>query len=153
MLLYDLGFETLAKTLLYLHADTVAAYDWHGYNLMPGATEIRDPRVSRAVTSGLKIARTRRPTVGTVITDIVVPSLAPIGLSRVVVAVIPEGYVIAHIGDFRAALTDALARKLATEIETWMTERQNPYFAKRPSWTPSPRPRFYPDLSRFNKGL
>ena len=147
MLLYDLGLETLAKTLLYLGADTVAAQDWHGNNLMPGATAIEDPWVSLTMANALKAVTAKRPTVGAVIIDIA-PSLLPPRLSRVVVAVLPEGYLIAHIGDVRNSLTDVVARKLASEIETWMIERQNPYFPRRPSWLP-PLPRFQPDLTRF----
>jgi hypothetical protein len=151
MFVYDLGLETVAKTLLYLGADTVAAQDWHGNNLMPGATAIKDPWVSHAIANAWKVAAAKRPTVGTVIIS-VAASLLPPRLSRVVVAVLPEGYLIAHIGDVRNSLTDVVARKLASEIEEWMIGRQNPYFPRRPSWLP-PLPRFQPDMTRFRNDL
>jgi len=151
MLVYDLGLETVAKTLLYLGADTIAAQDWNGNNLMPGATPINDPWVSQAIATALKGAVAKKPTVGSVIIE-VVPSLLPPRLSRVVVAVLPEGYVVAHIGDIRNSLTDAVARKLASEIEKWMIERQNPYFPRRPTWLP-PLPRVQPDMTRFRNDV
>jgi hypothetical protein len=151
MFLYDLGLETLAKTLLYLGADTVAAHDLHGNNLMPGAIAIEDPWVSQTIANALKAAAATRPTVGTVIVTMA-PSLLPPRLSRVVVAVLPEGYLIAHIGDIRNSLTDALAFSLASEIKKWMIERQNPYFPRRPRWLP-PMPSYQPDMSRFRTDL
>jgi hypothetical protein len=149
--LYDLGLETVAKTLLYLGADTVAAQDLHGNNLMPGAMAIEDPWVSQTIANALKVAAAKRPTVGTVIVSMV-PSLLPPRLSRVVVAVLPEGYLVAHIGDIRNSLTDAVAFTLASEIKKWMIERQNPYFPRRPSWLP-PMPSYQPDTGRFRADL
>ena len=151
MLLYDLGLETLAKTLLYLGADTIAAQDIYGNNVMQGATAIEDPWVSRTIANALKAAAAKRPTVGTVIVTIA-PSLLPPRLSRVVVAVLPEGYLIAHIGDIRNSLTDAVAFSLASEIKKWMIERQNPYLPRRPRWLP-PLPSYQPDMSRFRTDL
>jgi len=151
MFLYDLGLETVAKTLLYLGADTVVAQDRYGNSLVPGATAIEDPWVSQAIAIALRSAAAKKPTVGTVIAK-VVPSLLPPRLSRVVVAVLPEGYLIAHIGDIRNSLTDVVAQALAYEIKKWMIERQNPYFPRRPSWLP-PLPRYKPDMSRFRADL
>lgn len=151
MFVYDLGLESVAKTLLYLGADTIAAQDWRGNNLMLGATPIKDPWVSQAIATGLRMAATKRQAVGTTSIE-VAANLLPPRLSRLVVAALPEGYLIAHIGSLRSALTDAVARTLATEIETWMTERQNPYFPRRLSWLP-PLPRFRPDMSRFTNDL
>jgi hypothetical protein len=151
MFLYDLGLETLAKTLLYLGADTVAAHDLHGNNLMPGAIGIEDPWVSQTIANALKAAAAKRPTVGTVIVTMA-PSLLPPRLSRLVVAVLPEGYLIAHVGDIRNSLTDAVAFSLASEIKKWMIERQNPYFPRRPTWLP-PMPSYQPDMSRLRTDL
>ena len=151
MFLYDLGLEFLAKTLLYLGADTVAAHDLHGNNLMPGAIAIEDPWVSQTIANALKAAAATRPTVGTVIVTMA-PSLLPPRLSRVVTAVLPEGYLIAHVGDIRRSLTDSVAFSLASEIKKWMIERQNPYFRRRPRWLPS-LPSYQLDMTLFGTEL
>jgi hypothetical protein len=142
-------YETLAKTLLNLGADWVGVYDAQGYNLMPHRPEPKDPWVGLQVDAAYKFLILTRPQAGEKFTDRALKVLPlPVHASRVVMAVVPGGYVIAHVSGFEGWASDVLARKLADAIEGWVVESQNPYFPRRPSWLPE-LPRFQPDLTRF----
>lgn len=134
-------YETLAKTLLYLGADHVAMYDEHGYNLLPHRPGPGDPWVQQQVDAAYSFLVATRPIVGAQFTDRAVRILPlPAHASRVVMAVVPGGYVIAHLPGLENWLSDLLARKFADAIEQWVAENRNPYFSFYRPWPPA---RFY----------
>jgi hypothetical protein len=142
MLVYDFGVQTLARTLLYLGADYVAGQDFHGYTLFPGAQEIGDPWIAAQLRGALGSLAATRPPVGTVLTSSAI-SLLPPRSARSVAAVLPHGHLVAVAGGFANWLSDGLARKLATEIETWIAQTPSPWWTHVPLGRPG---RFYPGL-------
>jgi hypothetical protein len=144
-------YETLAKTALDLGADWLGIYDINGYNLLPHRPEPSDPWTAQQISDAYSFLVQTRPPVGAHLMGRPL-SLLQLRAARILVVVVPGAYVIAHMGGLQNWASDALARKLADAIETWVAESQNPYFPRRPSWLP-PLPRFQPDLSRFRNDL
>lgn len=134
--------DTLAKTLIDLGADYVVARDFYGGSLLAGGRPIEDPWVAQQLGAGLSLLARERPAVGTYLTRTAISVLPP-RASRVVMAVLPEGYLVAHISGLEGYLTYVLARKLATATEDWLAQRRNPYRVPHP-W--GPMARFYPGL-------
>jgi hypothetical protein len=146
-------YETLVKTLFNLGADWVGVYDPQGYNLVPHRSDPQDPWVAQQVDAGYKFLIQTRPQAGAKFTSRAIKVLPlPVHASRVMMAVVPGAYVIAHMSGFESWASDALARKLADAIETWVAESQNPYFPRRPNWLPPP-PKFQLDMTRFSNDL
>jgi hypothetical protein len=119
---YGFAYDTLAKTLIDLGADMVAAHHPQGYSLLSGVEPIRDPWVAEQIAAGLGLATNRRLAVGTIITDQRALNLLPPRSSRIIVAALPYGYLVAHLAGFENWASDQLARKLATAIEVWLAE-------------------------------
>lgn len=141
---YGFAYDVLAKTLLDLGADAVAAHHPHGHPLLSGMQPIQDPWVAQMMTAGLELGRRQPPYVGTILTDRAW-NLLPPRSSRIVVATLPYGHLVAHLAGFENWASDVVARKLANAIEAWLVQQQNPYYrVPRPYWTPA---------SRFYQGL
>ncbi len=114
-------YETLVKTLLNLGADWVGVYDAQGYNLVPHRSDPQNPWVAQQVDAGYKFLIQTRAQAGAKFTSRALRILPlPVHASRVMMAVVPGAYVIAHMSGFESWASDALARKLADSIETWV---------------------------------
>lgn len=138
---YSFAVQTLVGTLIDLGADYVSTHQPNGNAFIwPHGQDTW--AAGQAVHAVQQFAGTG-PMVGA-ITDKAVLSILPPRIGRIVIAAVPDGYVVAFIDGVEGWASQALARKLADAIESWVAQHHNQHF---PHWTARlPRSRFYPGL-------
>jgi hypothetical protein len=126
VLIYDFAAETLVQTMLDLGADYVSTHDAYGAYIRPHSQDNWiNAQVVRVVN---ELAATGPPLYTR--KDRFVFDLSPLRFGRLMITVLPGGYVVAVLGGLQNWLSNALARKLADVIENWLGERQNPYWVR-----------------------